>query len=178
MVNVKKVSVGYLQANCYIVSIGSNCLVIDPGDEADKIKREVGNLQPVAILITHDHFDHIGALKEIQEYYQVPVYQRKNLEEKEYQVEEFKWRVIFTPGHASTCVTFYFEEDEIMFTGDFLFKESIGRIDLETSNEMDMMYSLKKIKKYPDNITIYPGHGPKSTLGYEKEYNPYLKADR
>jgi len=172
---IKKVSVGYLETNCYILEKDNNCLIIDPGDESDKIIYEVGNLNVVGIIITHYHFDHIGALDDIRNKYNVEVYDINNLEEREYNINGFIFDVIHTKGHHETCITIYFSEDKIMFTGDFLFKESIGRTDLETANNNEMRESLDKIKKYSKDITIYPGHGEHSTLEHEFMYNYYLR---
>ena len=98
-----------------------------------------------------------------------------SLEEKHYIIEEFEFEIIYTKGHADTCITIYFEKEKIMFTGDFLFKDNIGRTDLKTSNQYEMEKSLSKIKKYPNDVIIYPGHGQITNLGYEKENNYYLK---
>ena len=70
--------------------------------------------------------------------------------------------------------SFYFKDEEVMFTGDFLFKDTIGRYDFPESNAEEMFKSINKIKKYSDYITIYPGHGEFTNLGYEKENNPYF----
>jgi len=83
-------------------------------------------------------------------------------------------KVLHTPGHTNASVTFYFEKDNIMFVGDFIFKETIGRTDLETGNMSVMQESLNMIKQYNDNITLYPGHGESTTLGYEKINNIYF----
>lgn len=171
---IKTVKVGYLETNCYIVSIDNECLIIDPGDEVDKIINEIGNLKPVGIIITHYHFDHIGALKELVNKYNVKIYDYK-LEEKEYAIDNFKFKIIYTKGHDDTCITIYFEKEKVMFVGDFIFKDSIGRIDFENSNKKDMFESINKIKKYPNDITLYPGHGEITNLGYEKENNIYFK---
>ena len=80
-----------------------------------------------------------------------------------------------TKGHTTDSVTYYFYLDNIMFTGDFIFKETIGRTDLETGNMNEMKISLEKIKSYDDSIIIYPGHGDITNLGYEKENNIWLK---
>lgn len=171
---IKTVKVGYLETNCYIASIDNDCLIIDPGDEVDKIINEIGNLKPVGIIITHYHFDHIGALKELVNKYNVKVYDYK-LEEKEYTINNFEFKIIHTKGHDDTCITIYFEKEKIIFVGDFIFKDSIGRIDLENSNKLDMFESINKIKKYPNDIILYPGHGEITNLGYEKENNIYFK---
>lgn len=85
-----------------------------------------------------------------------------------YEFKDFNFKVIFTPGHSWDSKTYYFEEDKIMFTGDFIFKGTIGRTDLGGSDK-DMMKSLKMIMTYPDDIVIYPGHGEATNLGVEKQ---------
>ncbi|MEG2322014.1 MAG: MBL fold metallo-hydrolase [Bacilli bacterium] len=172
---IKTVVVGTLQTNCYIISNAYECLIIDPGASKNKIIDAIGSLKPIGIIITHNHYDHIGALDEIKNKYDIPIYDITNLQEKSYNVNGFMFDVIYTLGHASTCITIYFKKEKVMFVGDFLFKDSIGRTDLETSNEEEMMMSLLKIKKYDDDITIYPGHGEKTNLGYEKINNYFLK---
>lgn len=172
---IEKIEVGYLQTNCYILVKNNNCLIIDPGDEADKIIAKVGNLNVVGIIITHYHFDHIGALNNIKNKYNVEVYDINNLDEKEYKIDDFIFEVIYTKGHHNTCISIYFKEEKVMFTGDFLFKESIGRTDLETGDILEMKNSLEKIKKYLQDIKIYPGHGETSTLEYEFINNIYLR---
>ena len=89
-------------------------------------------------------------------------------------IGNIEFKVIHTPGHTSDSITFYFFKDDVMFTGDFLFKGTIGRCELETSDEDEMKDSLEKIKKYKDNISIYPGHGESTTLLNEKEKNIYF----
>lgn len=167
---IKTVKVGWLETNCYIISIDNECLIIDPGADYNKIVREVGSLKPIGIIVTHYHFDHIGALEEVKNRYNIPIYDINNLEEKEYTIGNFKFEVIYTKGHHNTCITIYFKEDKKMFVGDFIFKGGIGRTDLEDADEKEMIKSLNKIKKYPDDITIYPGHGDTTKLGYEKNY--------
>lgn len=185
--NIKKIVVGLYQENCYFLTINNDLIIIDPGDEFNKlnniIKNNNYNLQ--AILITHAHFDHIGALKQLIDNYKVPVYYNNinneidykrliNLEEKEYKINEFRFKVIKTPGHRNDLVTYYFYNNNVMFTGDFIFKDSIGRVDLEYANPKEMKESIEKIKDYNDDIVIYPGHGEDTTLGYEKENNFYF----
>lgn len=173
-INVKNVVVGMLQTNCYIIEKNSNCLIVDPGDECEKIVKEI-NCKPIAILVTHRHFDHIGALDELENRYSIPVYDFSNLKEGIFNIEDFNFEIIYTKGHTNDSITFYFKDDEIMFTGDFLFSGSIGRTDLPTGNYMEMQESINKILTYNDIIKVYPGHGPSTTLGIEKEYNNYLK---
>ncbi len=174
--DIRTVIVGPLSTNCYLLINGNDCLVVDPGDDYHLIVEAIGNLNVVGVLLTHSHFDHIGALKEIEDKYQVKVYSRENLEEKEYKIGSFIFDVIYTFGHTDDSVTYYFKSDKAMFVGDFIFKESIGRYDLPTASYEEMKSSLKKIKTYSDDIVIYPGHGEKTTLEYEKKYNVYLQS--
>lgn len=170
MVAVDKVVVGVYEANCYILSKNNKCIVIDPGDEYEKIKPYLDNKEIVGVLITHSHPDHIGALKNFDK---SKIYSHTNLKEGIKIINPFTFEVIFTPGHTKDSVTYYFKKDNIMFTGDFIFKGSIGRMDLPTGNSQEMKKSLKKIKEYP-NVIIYPGHGEKTTLNIEKENNIYF----
>lgn len=161
---VEIIKVGELETNCYIVTKNDKTIVIDPGDEFEKIKETLGNRKPTVCLLTHSHYDHIGALEELTNYYNIKV--------NDDYTKEFKYKVLKTPGHTKDSLTFYFYEDNIMFTGDFLFKSSFGRTDLGGSNQ-EMIESLNMIKDYPDEIIIYPGHGESSTLGKEKRNIPY-----
>ncbi len=165
---IKTVKVGILETNCYILVSGDQCLIIDPGEEAQKIIQKIGDLKPLGIIVTHYHFDHIGALEEIKNKYNIPIYDIDNLKEKEYKIGNFNFEVIYTKGHHYTCLTIYFKDEKKMFVGDFIFKDGIGRTDLEGASEEDMIKSLNKIKTYPDDITVYSGHGDITKLGHEK----------
>ena len=168
---INRVVVGYLETNCYVLVKDNECLVIDPGDEIDKIKKVIGDKKVVGVIITHHHFDHVGALKYFDDNL---ILDKSNLKEQDYQIGPFNFTVIYTPGHKEDLITIYFKEDKSMFVGDFIFKNSIGRTDLPGGNDKEMLESIKKIKKYPD-LTIYPGHGDKTTLQSEIENNPYFK---
>ncbi len=163
--NIKRVVVGPLEENCYIVEKNNKCIIIDPGDEIDKIISNIDK-EVVGILITHYHFDHIGALDELKIKY--------NIEENNFNVDGFNFEVINNPGHTSDSKTFYFKDDNVMFVGDFLFKDGIGRMDLPTGSVSDMKKSLDMIFKYPMETIIYPGHGDKSTLKDEYENRLFL----
>lgn len=154
--------VGRLRTNCYIIKKENKCIIIDPGDEAEKIKEACRGYEVEEILVTHHHWDHVLALEELEHFYQI---KHNNFVRK-----FFSYEIIKTPGHASDSLTFYFKDEHVMFTGDFLFYHTIGRCDLETSSVEDMIKSLEKISKYPDDIKIYPGHGISSVLGEEKNY--------
>lgn len=168
------IKVGYLECNCYILSIDNQILVVDPGDDYKKIKEELKDKKVLGILITHNHFDHVGAVEDLVNDYNVEVYSANNLKEQEYNIGPFTFEVINTPGHTPDSITFYFKKDNIMFVGDFIFYDSIGRCDLEGGNYAIMQKSIDKIKKYDSNITIYPGHGINTTLKREIENNPYF----
>lgn len=172
---IKTVITGYLDENCYLLIKDGTCLVVDPGDNFNKIKDEIGDNKVLGVLITHSHFDHIGALRNFLTKKSIKIFKRSNLEEKEYNIGDFKFKCIYTPGHSKDSVTFYFEEDKIMFIGDFIFKDSIGRTDLPGGSESEMKDSIKKLLTYNDDITLYPGHYEKTTLGLERRNNIYLK---
>lgn len=167
---ITPVKVGYLEANCYILEKDGKIIVIDPGDEYDKIASIINNREIVKVLITHYHEDHIGALNNFKQNLIL-----QNPKEGTYHFGPFTFEVIFTKGHTNDSVTYYFKDEKIMFTGDFLFKETIGRTDMPGGSFEEMEKSLNKIKSYPGDIKIYPGHGPSTTLEHEKENNYFLK---
>lgn len=160
---IKSVKVGPLETNCYIVSIKDECIIIDPGDEFEKIINNIDK-KIVGCLITHSHFDHVGALKKILDYYKITLGKINS--------DKFIYETINTPGHTTDSVTYYFKAEKVMFTGDFIFYRSIGRTDLG-GNDNDMINSLEKIKKFPDDIKLFPGHGTTTILGEEKKYFSY-----
>lgn len=173
---VRKIKVGYLQTNCYILIEQGSCLIIDPGDQYYSIESQIGHNQILGVLITHRHPDHIGALEQIQKTYNPEIFEKNNLTEGKYEIGPFRFEVINTPGHTSDSITFFFYDYNFMFTGDFLFKNSIGRTDMPTGNMDQMKESLEKIKEYSDRIRIYPGHGDTTNLGDEKQDNPFLRS--
>ena len=172
---VIKVITGAIEENCYILKKDNTCLVIDPGDDFPKIKEKIGDNKVVGVLVTHSHFDHVGALRNFLNKRSIKVFKKSNLQEKEYELGNFKFEVIYTPGHSADSVTFYFKEDKCMFVGDFIFNGSIGRCDLPTGDESVMKNSLENIKKYDRDIKLYPGHGEDTTLGNEIDNNIYFK---
>ena len=157
---IEKVKVGGLETNCYILSNQNKVIVIDPGDEIDKIKKVINNREIVGCIVTHNHFDHVGALS-----YFNNIYDYNNLSEGINNIDIFEFEVIYTPGHTSDSICIYFEEEKIMVTGDFIFKDGLGRTDLG-GNDLDMINSINKISNYP-NVKIYPGHGNSSYLKEE-----------
>lgn len=172
---IKKIVVGFLQTNCYILYKNNNCLIIDPGSDYTTIIEEAKNLNILGILLTHRHPDHIGALQSLITNHNIDVYD-KTMDEGYHNIGPFSFEVIYNSGHTNDSISFYFKENKALFSGDFLFKGTIGRTDLPTGNDEEMKKSLKMISKYDTDITIYPGHGEESTLGHEFTNNPYFKS--
>lgn len=171
---IDRIKVGYLRTNCYLIEQNNETLIIDPGDEYDKIKEFIKDKNLIGILLTHNHFDHTGCINDLINDYNISLYDNKSLREGINNISTFNFEVIKTYGHTMDSITFYFKEDKVMFTGDFLFYDTIGRCDLEESNIDEMKKSIDKIKKYSDDITIYPGHGKETNLGREKKNNIYF----
>lgn len=171
---VSYIKVGNLKCNCYLLEKDNKCLLIDPGDDLDSIKEFISGKNIVGILITHSHFDHVASCYDLVLEYGYSVYDLSNLKEGVNEIDNFRFELIKTFGHTMDSVTYYFREDKVMFTGDFLFYKTIGRCDLPESNYDEMLVSIDKIKKYDDDIVIYPGHGIKTKLGYERLNNPYF----
>ncbi len=165
---IKCVKVGPLETNCYILIKDGKSLVIDPGDDLNKIEKLIQD-EVQGVIITHYHFDHIGVLNDILSKYKTKVYDYRNLSEGYNKIGPFEFKVLFTPGHKEDAISILFEGDKKLFSGDFIFNGSIGRCDLEGGNYQDMQRSIKKVLNYEDNIIIYPGHGEKTTLGAERK---------
>lgn len=194
---------GPVQANCYVVTDNGKALVIDPGDDAQMIEAIVAsqNCQVQGIVLTHAHFDHCGAVDELAGLWHCPVYVNpaeeaflkdpmKNssgyfgmpslvlktrpevLKEGEQTIGDFHLKAIYAPGHSAGSTMI--QIGNCLFTGDVLFQGSIGRTDLPTGNADQMKASLQLIKSLPENLMVYPGHGPSTTLGQELKTNPYL----
>lgn len=133
---IKRLTLGVLHTNCYILYKNEDALIIDPADDFMQIKNSVKGYNVKGILVTHHHFDHIGALDELEKHF--------NLKHNSFD-DGFDYEIIKTPGHASDLMSFYFPSEKVMFTGDFLFYHTIGRCDLPESNIDDMK---KKFKYY------------------------------
>ena len=161
--------VGKLQENCYVVVNKKNeAIVIDPGDEIEKILAFLKPYKVVGILVTHFHFDHIGALKELLKFYPLQVNQK---------VQEFHYEIFSNPGHTLDSISFYFPDEKVMFVGDFIFKDGIGRTDLG-GNDFEMKESIQMfLKRFSDNTVLYPGHGVSTTLGAERRFLEYIKSN-
>ena len=156
---IEKLIVGELSENCYIITKNNKTVIIDPGAEPQKIIDACKDKNVVGVLITHHHFDHVGALHDLEKYFNI---KESNI------ISGFDYEVISTPGHTKDSVTYYFKQEKVMFTGDFIFNGSIGRYDLPSGSYNDILESISKIYVYPDDIIIYPGHGNVTTLKKEK----------
>ena len=168
---VETVIVGQLETNCYLLDIDNHVLIIDPGDEYEKIMNSVGSRTIDGVLITHGHFDHIGAKDKFDKN---DIYDFSNLKEGIITIGKFNFEVIYTPGHKEDLISFYFDKEKLLFCGDFIFYESIGRTDLDGGNILDMYVSLKKTDRFSDDVVIYPGHGRSTDFKHERKYNMFL----
>lgn len=209
MVLIKKIITGMIEENCYIIHDGQDALIVDPGDETSKIKNEIEELavRPLAVILTHAHYDHIGALEDIRTDYSIPVYisekeqdwlsdPQKNLSiystheikarpaehlfkpEETVTIGPFTFTVRATPGHSPGGVSFIFQDDALALVGDALFRGSVGRTDLPGSEPDKLLPSIKKqLFSLPDDTVVYPGHGLETSIGHEKASNPYFNAD-
>lgn len=175
MVEVIRVVTGLLKENCYIIHNGIDCLVIDPGSDQEKILTEINTrgLHVRGILITHYHFDHVGALDDIKTKYSNAVLVDYKTKEDKLQIGTFEFKKIETFGHSSDSVSYYFDNNNVLFTGDFVFKETIGNI--EENLEDEMANSLNVFKYMPESVVCYPGHGESTTVGHELKNNPFLR---
>jgi len=185
-------------------------VIVDPGGEPLKLKGLIdeNGLIIKMIILTHGHFDHIGAVNELREITGAPVYafeaekellvsvdfnESKRIGGKAYTVEcdgFFKegdiieigsgsLKVIHTPGHTAGGACFYDEENSVLFAGDTLFKDSVGRYDLATSSGEALMDSIKnRLLKMPDDVRVFPGHNSATTIGREKVHNMVVGSGR
>ncbi len=191
--NIHTLPLGYLQTNCYILQGDSNqCLAIDPGDQPDVVLEFLGERKLAAILLTHGHFDHVGAVADLvaetgckvylcaddltlpRSMTSGPLYYTDTYADgDEITLAGLTFRVLHTPGHTpgSVCLCF----GDAMFSGDTLFAGSIGRTDFPGSNSVRMQASLKRLTGLEQNYRVYPGHGEATTLNEEKRYNPFLR---
>ena len=182
----ERIPVGPIQANAYILSHDDGtCVIFDPGGEGDKIVRHIEEqgLTPLAILLTHAHFDHIGGINEVKKKWELPIYIHEN--EKEWltnpalngsayfgigQVE-----LLETPGHSPGSISYYCKEIEAVFSGDVLFLGSIGRTDLPGGNHEQLLRSIHdKLLTLPEETIVLSGHGRETTIGAEMDTNPFL----
>lgn len=201
---IKMMQLGMVGTNCYIFWDENTkcCAVVDPGDHGERIAQAIGDLglEPVAVLLTHSHFDHILGIPGLRSVWpELPVYchpadidERKTVtlfgstfptvssfgnitpyvEDDKVEIGGIAVEVIHTPGHTPGSVTL--KAEDVLFTGDTLFRSSIGRTDLEGGDFGTLMRSLKKLSALDGDWRVLPGHEGLSTLEDEKKYNGYL----
>lgn len=196
---IKCLTVGHIQANCYIVTDEStmDCVVIDPGAESNTILDylEDNKLKCKYIMLTHGHFDHTGAVSAVQKSTGAiialsPLDVAKNLIEMAFKfkvpdcgatflkdgdkltVGNLEFDVLATPGHSEGGLTFRCEN--ALFTGDTLFRDSCGRTDFPGCSVQDMMNSLKRLAMLEGDYEVYPGHMEATTLNRERRYNFFM----
>ncbi|MBO4946550.1 MAG: MBL fold metallo-hydrolase [Lachnospiraceae bacterium] len=202
---------GDFMTNCYTVynAVTRDAVLIDPASNARFLNNILVNeqLNCVAILLTHGHYDHIGALPELMELvgHKVPIYAsaeeedvlndpRKNLstmlsgqmvtvkadillqDDQEIELLDTKLRCFLVPGHTKGGMCYYFAENGILFSGDTLFARSIGRSDFPTGDGIKLVKSIKeKLMTLPDETIVYPGHNERTTIGKERNANPFIQ---
>ena len=183
---------GYLQTNCYLLTGTEGVIAIDPGAEPRRVLSALGDKPLAAILLTHGHFDHVGAVRDLAAETGCDVYLcREDLnlppaitsgplyythtygEGDELTIAGLTFQVLHTPGHTpgSVCLRFGCE----LFAGDTLFAGSCGRTDLPCGDSRVMSQTLRRLAQLEGNLRIWPGHGESTTLDEELRYNPYLR---
>ena len=203
-IRVRRWTMGDVETNVYYIvnEEAGEGILIDPSEPTSRLSKAVTEypVKPVAILLTHGHFDHIIGVDRFLESYPVPVYIGKNDQKvassahlnvsgswsrdievkvgntlEDGQVIELAGlsiRVIETPGHTQGGVCYYLEKQKMLFSGDTLFKGSCGRTDLPTGDSKTLKASiLEKLFVLPDDVRVFPGHGDVTTIGEEKEGN-------
>lgn len=181
-------------------------VVFDPADQGDMLYQKLteAGFTVAAVFLTHGHFDHIWGTKRLCELSGASLYAYEaekvlcedaaaNVSEQagraytvepdvylkdgeEITVAGMTFRLIATPGHTVGSCCFYFEEDQILISGDTLFQDSVGRTDLPTGSYSELVRSIReKLLVLPDEVAVYPGHGDETTIGHERRYNPFIQ---
>jgi glyoxylase-like metal-dependent hydrolase (beta-lactamase superfamily II) len=210
MIDVRMFTVGPVQENCFVVRRkgSERALIVDPGDEADRLLQALESLRVEtveAILVTHTHFDHIGAVAPVAAATGAPVYCPELEKEVLANIMDYvPWPgfgpfesyeadftlaggeklelagltldVVFTPGHSPGHLTYAIAVEEALFSGDVLFQGSVGRVDLPGGDWATLLGSIESlVTSYPPETTVYPGHMGITTLGRERATNPFLR---
>ena len=201
---IRMMVLGPVQTNCFFLinEDTKEVLIIDPADRAQKIIEWINSegLKPVAILLTHGHFDHIMGMAGVKNEYHIPVYASKDEVEvlanpqlnvstmmgayisltadelfadgDVLELAGMKLKVISTPGHTIGSVCFYMEEEKVLISGDTLFEASVGRSDFPTGSSRQLIESIKtRLFVLPDDTDVFPGHGGTTSIAYEKAHS-------
>jgi hydroxyacylglutathione hydrolase len=209
MIDVRMFTVGPVQENCFIVreKDTGTALIVDPGEEADRLLKAVDELgieKVDAILVTHTHFDHVGAVAPVAQATGAPVYcpelERDVLANimdyvpwpgfgpfESYEADHtvaggetlelagMKLEVLFTPGHSPGHVTYAIRDERALFSGDVLFQGSVGRVDLPGGDWPTLLASIQSlVDEFEPETVVYPGHMGITTLERERATNPFL----
>lgn len=221
MIRIENIVLGMCATNCYAVFDGGaktpggyvddgqlkEAVIIDPAADAACIEAMIARykLKPVAVLLTHGHFDHLSAADAVGKRYGIKVYagneERLVMNSSSYNLslpftgegmtfeadeyfkpgEEldfagFRIGTIPVPGHTIGSVCYYFEEQKVLFSGDTLFAGSVGRSDFPTGNAGQLIRAIKSgLMSLPDDVKVYPGHGESTTIGCERVNNPFIQ---
>ncbi len=210
MIDVRMFTVGPVQENCFVVRLrdASTAVIVDPGDEPQKLLAAIDKLgidTVEAILVTHTHFDHIGAVAAVAKGTGAPVYCPEletqvlaNIMDyvpwpgfgpfESYEADEtvsggetlelagLTFEVLFTPGHSPGHVTYAVCDEDALFSGDVLFQGSVGRVDLPGGDWPTLLGSINSlVQAFPEHTAVYPGHMGITTLGRERATNPFLR---
>ena len=199
MMDIRTYVMGPIATNTYVLVSGNDAIVIDPASKPEKMIEKLGDLDLRAVLLTHGHFDHIKACDGLYEKYHCPIYLHEDdeelardkysgadfglvsyiscktlpLKEGKMKIGPFEFEVIFTPGHTPGSVIFVF--DHYIFSGDTLFRGSVGRTDLKGGDARTLKESLRVFKNFKEEYFILPGHDDPSTLSFELANNWYLR---
>lgn len=196
---------GELANNTYIIAKDGKAIIIDPPRDAQKVDQVLidKKLTPVAMMLTHGHWDHYWGIKFFFDKYNIKTYMHKDdlwmvedhyselhgktldintdvefefIKEGNLKIDDFNMQIIHTPGHSPGGICIYLKELNELITGDTLFKETVGRWDFTGGDKDTLLNSVsKKLYKLPNETIVRPGHGFKSTIGHEKMYNEEIR---
>lgn len=207
MMKIERYLTGMIGTNSYLIinEETKKCILVDPAAYPKEIKEAIRKetLRPIAILLTHGHFDHIMGIEDVLKEYDIPVYAHQEEEEllnnasmnlsamygkgytfsdaiyvedgQQLEIGGFSFQVIYTPGHTKGGCCYYCSKEGILFSGDTLFCASIGRTDFPTGSSSKLVRSVKeKLLCLPEETKVYPGHMDETTIAYEKRNNPFI----
>ncbi|MDO4272669.1 MAG: MBL fold metallo-hydrolase [Eubacteriales bacterium] len=205
--DLQKCILGTVYTNCYLIknSETKELLIVDPADAPEKIFLKISQMDanPVGILLTHGHYDHILAVEAVKEKYGIPVYACRQEQEmlsdpsvnmsafcgqsasvkpdellddlQVFEAAGFSIQMIHTPGHTKGSCCYYIKDEGVLFSGDTLFYGSVGRTDFPGGSTAEIVRSLHRLlESLPEETEVFPGHDASTTIGYEKRYNPFV----